>query len=236
MKKKKIIAMIPARLGSQRIPKKNLRYLGGRLLVEWVAEACIEANIFDEIYINSESEVFKGIALNLGVNFFHRPTNLATNEATNDDFGLNFINSIESDILVQVNPTSPFTSSQDIKNIVCMCKDDGYETVHTVKNEQIEGIFSGTPLNFDPLKKMPPSQELEPIKLFTSSVMAWDTKKFKENMAKAGCAVYGGDGKIGYYTISGAGIIDIDNEKDFAIAEAIIDAKNIKLEKKYYEV
>lgn len=233
---KKIVAMIPARLGSQRIPKKNLRLLGDKVLTQWVAKACIDAGVFDEIYINSESDVFKKIAEDIGVKFYQRPDQLSTNSATNDDFGLDFMNNINCDVLVQVNPTSPFTSPDDIKGVVDMFILGGYQTIHTVKDESIEGLFEGRPLNFDPLKQMPPSQELIPIKIFTSSIMAWDTKKFKENMKNTGCAVYGGDGHIGYYTIKGAGMIDIDNEKDFYLAEAVMKMNEIKQEKKYYEI
>lgn len=233
---KKIVAMIPARLGSQRIPKKNLRLLGDKVLTQWVGEACKQSGVFDEIYINSESVVFQKIADDIGVSFYQRPDEFASNSATNDGFGLDFINNIECDILVQVNPTSPFTTPEDIKGVVDMFISDNYQTVHTVKDEQIEGLFDGIPLNFDPEKQMPPSQELIPVKIFTSSIMAWDTKKFKQNMEKNGCAVYGGDGKIGYYTITGAGMIDIDNEKDFYLAEAVRTMKENENEKRYYEV
>jgi len=233
---KKIVAMIPARLGSQRIHKKNLRILGDKVLTQWVGKACLEAQIFDDIYINSESNIFEKIASDIGIKFYQRPKELASNSATNDDFGLDFINNIDCDILVQVNPTSPFTTIEDIKGVVEMFLKDNYQTIHTVKDEQIEGLFDGKPLNFDPEKQMPPSQELIPVKIFTSSIMAWDTKKFKENMKKSGCAVYGGDGKIGYYTIKGAGMIDIDNEKDFYLAEAILKMKEVQPEKKYYEI
>ena len=233
---KKIVAMIPARLGSQRIPKKNLRLLGDKVLTQWVGDACKKAGVFDAIFINSESDVFEKIANDIGINFYQRPEELSSNSATNDDFGLDFINKIDCDILVQVNPTSPFTTPEDIKGVVDMFINGGYQTVHTVKDEQIEGLFDGKPLNFDPEKQMPPSQELIPVKIFTSSIMAWDTKKFKENMKKSGCAVYGGDGKIGYYTIKGAGMIDIDNEKDFYLAEAVMKMNEVKQEKKYYEI
>lgn len=233
---KKIVAMIPARLGSQRVPKKNLRLLGDKVLTQWVGESCKDANIFDEIYINSESEVFDKIASDIGINFYQRPEELATNSATNDDFGLDFINKIDCDILVQVNPTSPFTTSEDIKGVIQMFIEGSYKTVHTVKEEQIEGLFNGKALNFDPEKQMPPSQELIPIKIFTSSIMAWDTNNFRKNMEKSGCAVYGGDEKIGYYTIKGAGMIDIDNEKDFYLAEAILKMNETEVEKKYYEI
>ena len=105
---KKIVAMIPARLGSQRIHKKNLRILGDKVLTQWVGKACLEAQIFDDIYINSESNIFEKIASDIGIKFYQRPKELASNSATNDDFGLDFINNIDCDILVQVNPTSPF--------------------------------------------------------------------------------------------------------------------------------
>ena len=236
VKNKKIVAMIPARLGSQRIPKKNLRLLGDKVLTQWVGESCKKAGIFDEIYINSESDIFKKIASDINISFYKRDPVLASNSATNDDFSLDFINNVECDILVQVNPTSPFTEIKDIKGVVKMFIDGDYETIHTVKEEQIEGLFKNKPLNFNPQKQMPPSQELEPIKLFTSSIMAWNTKKFKENMKKYGCAVYGGDGKIGYYTIKGEGKIDIDNEKDFYLAEAILKMKENKNKKRYYEI
>lgn len=232
----KIVAMIPCRLGSQRVPKKNLRLLGGKVLSQWVAQTCLDAAIFDEIYINSEGDIFEKVAHDIGVKFYKRPMHLASNSATNDDFALDFINATGCDVLVQVNPTSPFTSTQDIKNVVKMFLDGGYQTIHTVKNEQIEGIFENIPLNFDPLKQMPPSQDLIPIKLFTSSIMVWDARKFKENMATSGCAVYGGDGKIGYYTITGAGMIDIDNEKDFYLAEAMLKMNESTQEKHYYEI
>ncbi len=229
----KFVAMIPCRLGSQRIPKKNLRLLGDKTLSQWVAEACKKADVFDAIYINSESEVFEKIAKASGIQFYKRPQLLATNQATNDAFALDFIDNVPCDYLVQVNPTSPFTRPEDIRAVVQMCK-DGYQTVHTVKDEQIEGLFDGKPLNFDPMKPMPPSQELTPVKIFASSIMAWETAKFRENMQKLNCAVYGGNGKIGYFTVNGSATLDIDYEEDFEMAEVVF--KSTHQEPKYYEI
>ena len=229
----KIVAMIPCRLGSQRVPKKNLRLLAGKTLSQWVIQACNEASVFDSIFINSESKVFKTIAQKEGIQFYQRPEHLSSNSASNDDFALDFINAVDCDVLVQVNPTSPFTSSEDLLSFVKMYKDGTYQTLHTVKEEQIEGIYENKPLNFDPMKQMPPSQELTPVMVFTSSIMAWDANKFRENIKQLGCAVYGGDGKIGYYTVRGVGTLDIDNEFDFQLAEAIVGVQH--KEKEYYE-
>ena len=47
----KIIAMIPARLGSKRVKNKNLRLLGNKPLISHVIETAKESNVFDDIYI-----------------------------------------------------------------------------------------------------------------------------------------------------------------------------------------
>lgn len=231
--KKRIVAMIPCRLGSQRVPKKNLRLLAGKTLAQWVGEACLASEAFDGVYINSESNVFQKMAKDAGIHFYKRPAHLSTNAATNDDFALDFMNSVDCDVLIQVNPTSPFTSPQSIREFVQAFLDGGYQTLHTVKEERIEGLFNGRPLNFDPMKQMPPSQELMPVQVFTSSMMAWDVAKYRDNMKKAGCAVYGGDGKIGYFVVRGLATLDIDNEFDFQMAEAFVAIKNQEV--RYYE-
>ena len=66
----KKIAMIPVMFDSTRVPKKNLILLNGQTMTHYVVKTCIESNVFDEIYINSESLIAKEIADELGVNFF----------------------------------------------------------------------------------------------------------------------------------------------------------------------
>ncbi len=225
--------MIPCRLGSQRIKHKNLRLLEGKTLAQWVAKTCKETGLFSDIYINSESDVFNAMAQDSGIKFYQRPAHLSTNSATNDEFSLDFMKNIDCDVLVQVNPTSPFTTADDIINVVKMYKEQDCKTVHTVKNEQIEGLFQGKPLNFDETKPMPPSQELVPVQIFASSIMLWDVPVFKKNMKNLSCAVYGGEDKIGYYPVKGAASLDIDNEEDFEMASVIAASK--KQEPTYYE-
>jgi CMP-N-acetylneuraminic acid synthetase len=233
----KIYAMIPCRLGSKRIPKKNLRLLGNKTLSQWVAVTAKETGLFDEIYINSESDIFEKVASQVGVKFYKRPDEFATDTATNDEFALDFMNAFDFDVLIQINPTSPFLSKEDIISFVNEFKTNNLQTLHTVKNEKIEGLYDGRPLNFDPLKPMPPSQLLTPVQLFSSSIMAWDVKKFRENMIKYNCAVYGGDGSIGYFPLSGFSSLDIDNEIDFKMAEIIYNTVNTNNdEKRYFEI
>ena len=59
--------MIPAALGSQRIPDKNLVLVDGHPMMFYVVKACIASGAFHDIYINSEHDIFKKIADDFGV-------------------------------------------------------------------------------------------------------------------------------------------------------------------------
>ena len=102
MKKQKVVAMIPARLGSKRIPRKNIRLLNNVPLISYIIRAAKSADCFDEIYVNSESDIIGELAIKEGVRFYKRSEHLTTDDATNDDFTLDFIENIECDSLIQV--------------------------------------------------------------------------------------------------------------------------------------
>ena len=72
----KIIAMIPARIGSTRLKFKNLALVNKKPLIYYSINASIESNIFDKIIINSDDNVFKKIANRYKVGFYNRPKNL----------------------------------------------------------------------------------------------------------------------------------------------------------------
>ena len=54
--------MIPARMGSKRVKKKNLRLINGKPLISYIIETIKQCDCFDEIYLNSEAMIFKEIA------------------------------------------------------------------------------------------------------------------------------------------------------------------------------
>ena len=62
--------MIPARLGSQRVKKKNLRLIDGLPLIQYIINAAKGSSLLNEIYINSESTQFLDIAKESGVKFY----------------------------------------------------------------------------------------------------------------------------------------------------------------------
>tara|TARA_A100001515_G_scaffold58173_1_gene45961 strand:- start:1033 stop:2151 length:1119 start_codon:yes stop_codon:yes gene_type:complete len=227
--------MIPARMGSKRIPKKNIRLLNEIPLISYIIGAAKRANCFDEIYINSESEILGDIAKKEGVKFYKRPNHLSTDTATNDDFTLDFLNNVECDMVVQLLPTSPFISPKEISDFTSQAL--MHDTMISLSNQQIECVFEGRPINFDQKKQTPPSQLLKPIGAYACGLMAWKSENYKKNMKKYDCGYHGGDGSIGYYRLSGYSTIDVDTEDDFQLAELVARhlSKDEEFEQKYYK-
>ncbi|NQV51505.1 MAG: cupin domain-containing protein [Candidatus Marinimicrobia bacterium] len=223
--KDKIIAMIPARLGSKRVPKKNLRLIDGQPLIAYIIDSVIAAGVFDEIYLNSEAEIFGEIALEKGIEFYKRDSSLASDTATNDEFALDFINNVHGDILIQILPTSPLLSPQEIKAFVDEMTSKKLDTLISVEHKQIACVHNDLPINYDKYRVNPPSQEMIPVKAYSTALMGWRYENYRENMHKYNCAYHGGDGRVGYHEMRGLSTIDIDREEDFLLAESIIIAK-----------
>jgi CMP-N-acetylneuraminic acid synthetase/quercetin dioxygenase-like cupin family protein len=227
--------MIPARMGSKRVKKKNLRLIDGIPLIQYIINAAKKSKLLDEIYINSESIQFKDIADKSGIQFYQRPEKFSTDSATNDDFALDFINNIECDILVQLLSTSPFVTSIEIDEFIEAMTQGDFETMISIADVKIECIYMGKPINFDQKKQTPPSQLLEPIKSYACSLMGWEVNRFKQNINKYNAAYHGGDGTTGFYELKGYSTIDIDNEEDFLLAEAVaLSLKKSNYNQKYY--
>lgn len=227
--------MIPARIGSKRVKKKNLRLIDGLPLIQYIINSAKESTYLDEIYLNSESTEFREIAIKSGIKFYQRPEYLSSDAATNDDFAKDFIDNIECDILVQLLSTSPFITSSEIDAFIKAMIDGNFETMISLSNVRIECIFKGESINFNQKAQTPPSQQLEPIKSYACSLMAWQVDRFNENIGKYSAAYHGGDGSIGYFDLKGYSTLDIDIEEDFLLAEAIFASlKNKNYKAQYY--
>ena len=235
-KPSKIICMIPARLGSQRVKLKNLRLINGKPLIQFVIDKVKKCNLFDDIYINSESEVFRDIANKNSIKFYKRDKKFSSNTSTNDEFALDFIKNTNGNILVQVLPTSPLISTSEITSFVEYFIKKKLKTLISVSNHQIASLYKKKPINFNLLKKNPPSQKMTPIQSYATVLMAWEYIDFMHNMNKYQSAYHGGLGKKDYFALSPLACIDIDEEEDFLLVEKILLSQNIKNRKaRYYK-
>ena len=83
---KKIIALIPARLGSVRVKAKSLRLIKDKPLIYYSIDALKECTIFSDIYVNSDSELIGKVANRYGVKFYKRNPELATSDSNIDNY------------------------------------------------------------------------------------------------------------------------------------------------------
>ena len=117
---KKIIAIITARGGSKRIPRKNIKEFCGKPIIEYSIEAALKSNIFDEVMVSTDDSEIAQIAINAGakVPFFR-------SEATSNDFSttrdvlIEVLTEYEKrgrtfDYMVCLYPTNPFITAQKL--------------------------------------------------------------------------------------------------------------------------
>ena len=94
--KKKILTLITARGGSKGIPKKNIKILNRKPLIQYTIEAAVKSKYTDEIILSSDCEEIIRISKNLGIKVpFIRPKKLAQDKSKQEDAILHAMNWIE---------------------------------------------------------------------------------------------------------------------------------------------
>lgn len=215
----KILAMIPARMGSQRLAKKNLRELAGIPLIVRAIRNCWAASVFSEIWVNSEHPDFGPIAAAEGVGFHQRPEDLGSNTATSEQFVAEFLEKHACDWVVQVHSIAPLLSVPDIRRFVEFLHGTPADAVLSYEPIQIECALGGKPVNFTFAEKTN-SQELEPVQRISWSITAWRRETFLAAASQGLCATYAG--KVEFFPVSHLASHVIKTEEDLQIAEALL--------------
>ena len=113
----KIIALIPARGGSKRVPGKNVRPLGGHPLLFYTIAAAQESGIFSGIYVSSDDPRICYMAELRGATPVPRPPEFATDTSPDIEWIDHFFMTTKSatDAFAILRPTSPFRSAETIR-------------------------------------------------------------------------------------------------------------------------
>jgi CMP-N-acetylneuraminic acid synthetase len=212
------IAMIPARMGSQRLKQKNLLEIGGAPMIAWAIRKCQAAGCFDAVYVNSEHDTFGEIALREGALFHKRPEQLADNVATSEQFVCQFLEAVPCDYLFQVHSIAPLLKADEVRAFVDAMLSGGYDTMLSCVHEQIECAYRGQPVNFSFSEKTN-SQELDPVQRITWSITGWRAQAYLDAARAGQTATY--TGSIGFHPISRLGGHIIKTAEDIEIARAL---------------
>jgi CMP-N-acetylneuraminic acid synthetase len=118
----KVIAVIPARSGSKRIPKKNIVDFMGKPIVAWTINAAIKSNIFDRIILSTDSEEIASVAREFGLEVPFLRTDKNDDISPVTEATIIAVKQAERyynekyDLVVQLMPNAPLRDEIDINN------------------------------------------------------------------------------------------------------------------------
>ena len=124
----KIVALIPARAGSQRVKKKNSKNLLGQPLISWTIKAAKEVKEISDIFVSTNDRQINQICNKLNVKVpWKRPKHLSGNKASSVNVALHFLDWYEKkyskpDGLLLLQPSSPFRRKSSIRKAIKLFK------------------------------------------------------------------------------------------------------------------
>jgi CMP-N-acetylneuraminic acid synthetase len=116
-----IVGLILARGGSKSIPRKNIKLLGGKPLIAWTIKVALQCNELSRVIVSTEDEQIAEVARQWGAEVpFIRPAELARDDSSSISAVLHAIHWMGEnelfcpDYVMMLQPTSPFTTAEDI--------------------------------------------------------------------------------------------------------------------------
>lgn len=135
----KLLAIIPARGGSKRIPNKNIKLFNGKPLIYYTIKQALESNFFDKVIVDTDSPEIAKIATKYGAEApFLRPKELAGDKAKVVDAIIHLLDRLKQEQdyepthIVILQTTSPLRELRDINKCLNLMKKTDATTVLTV--------------------------------------------------------------------------------------------------------
>ncbi len=125
-KNKKILAIIPARGGSERVPRKNIKLLSDKPLIAYTIEAALKSKYLDRTVVSTDDKEIARISKKYGAEIIKRPKKLAEDHITKEQVTehtvryLKRYKNYKPDIIIYLQPTAPFRNTDDIDNAVSL--------------------------------------------------------------------------------------------------------------------
>lgn len=217
------IAIITARGGSKRIPKKNIKEFCGKPIIVYSIQAALESGVFEEVMVSTDSEEIAAIARQYGaVVPFLRSTENSNDYATTSDVLMEVVKNYEEsnrifDVMCCIYPTAPFVTAQKLKEAMNKLLESGADSVMPVVKFDFPPqrgmiIHEGQLAYQYPEFSKARSQDLEPVYHDCGQFYLCKTAEFK----KYGSVVTTNTVPV---IMPDEEVQDIDNFSDWALAE-----------------
>ncbi|MEJ6814967.1 MAG: pseudaminic acid cytidylyltransferase [Octadecabacter sp.] len=222
------LCVIPARGGSKRIPRKNIRPFHGTPMIGWSIAAAQGSGLFDRIVVSTDDAEISEIALGLGAEVpFMRPDDLSNDHAGTVPVVTHAVDALglDDDIAVCcLYATAPFVRGSDLAEGLRLLQSGARYAVSVTRfdypiQRALRRSDTGEVSMMDPAHMQTRSQDLEP---------AWhDAGQFYWGLAKtwaSEAAVFGGG--AGGIELPSSRVVDIDTPEDWDRAEALFKVLN----------
>lgn len=222
------LAVILARSGSKGLKDKNIKELAGKPLLAYTVEAAIESGKYDIVHVSTDSELYADIAKKYGADVpFLRDEELAGDKSSSWDALRFVVTEYEKlgksfDTVTLLQPTSPLRDANDIQNafdiyesknataVVSVCEVDHSPLVCNTLPED------GSLYGFIDLNKVGRRQDMKPYYRINGAIYIQKTNLLMDNTSIYSEGSYA-------YVMDKRHSVDIDDEVDFTIAQAIIE-------------
>lgn len=224
-----ILAIIPARGGSKGIPRKNIKTLADVPLFVYTIEAAMDSRLISRTVVSTEDEEIAWTVWEYGAETIDRPKELATDFAPTEPVLEHAVKHLEgegykADIIVLLQPTSPLRNGKHIDHALVTFFMGGYDSLLSVCNSHAY-IWSIERGQACPLNWALGSRQLRQLRdpEYKENGAIYITKRdiLMSEHNRLG-------GKIGLYVMPEEDSLEIDNEFDFWLCEAILEQRRTK--------
>lgn len=218
MEKKTTIAIIPARGNSKRLPNKNIKLLGGIPLMVHSINYAKQFDCIDAIYVSTDNEDIKHVALKHGAFVIDRPQELSGDLEPTVTVLKHVLETIKDDVenVILLQPTNPLRPKTLLKDVFNKFISGNYDAIMTVtRNYHKLGKISDDtfiPFNYTMGQR---SQDLEPLYHENGLIYITKARYILEHKIL-------GDYNYPFVVEHSFANVDIDTEEDFEYAQFVL--------------
>lgn len=220
----RIVALVPMRHDSERVPGKNYRPMAGQPLYRHIVQSLLATPDIAQVVIDTDSAVIKrdAAAEFPDVVVLDRPEHLRDGNIPMNDVLLNDIRQVEADLYLQTHSTNPLLRPATIQRALRRFLDrPEHDSMFSVTRIQAR-LWSadGKPMNHDPAVLLR-TQDLAPVYLENSCLYLFTGEMLRERGTRIGA-------KPLLFEIDRDEASDIDEEQDFRMVEALMLAESAR--------
>jgi len=217
-----VTAIIPMRHNSERVPGKNYRSLAGIPLYHHVARALSQTPEVSEIIIDTDSDFIADDARENfpSIRVVPRPEHLRDGSIAMNDVLANTLTHVNTDAILQTHSTNPFVTAATFSSALRAFENGQHEIDSVFSVTRLQNRLwdaEGKPVNHDPLVLLR-TQDLAPLYIENSCFYIFTKAQLRETGNRIGARPL-------MHEVDPLESIDIDEERDFALAQAVAESR-----------